>query len=74
MAMKDYNASNFKNAAIDRLSGSFGKSDEPTDRKKNRLMKKADKMMNSALEEAQSLRPKTGVDAIREAGKKYKKS
>jgi len=74
MAMKDYNSINFKNSAIDRMSGSFGKVDEPTDRKKNRLMKKADKMVKSAMEEAQSLRPKTGVDAIREAANKSKKS
>jgi hypothetical protein len=37
-------------------------------------MKKADKMVKSAMEEAQSLRPKTGVDAIREAANKSKKS
>jgi hypothetical protein len=73
MAMKDYNSINFKNSAIDRLTSKFG-DDNPVSRKEKKLMKKADKMMNSALEEAQSLRPKTGVDAIREAGKKSKKS
>lgn len=60
MAIKDYNSINFKNSAIDRMSGSFGKGDEPTDRKKarqmNRVVRKADKMMNSALKDAQSLR------------------
>lgn len=30
MAMKDYNGSNFKNVAIDKLSGKFGKGDDPT--------------------------------------------
>jgi hypothetical protein len=34
MAMKDYNSSNFRNTVIDRLTGKFGKGDEPTDRKK----------------------------------------
>jgi hypothetical protein len=34
MAMNDYNASNFKNVAIDRLTGKFGKSDGPGDKLK----------------------------------------
>lgn len=37
MAMKDYNGSSFKNAAIDRLSGKFGKGDEPTTKKKTTI-------------------------------------
>jgi hypothetical protein len=73
MAMKDYNSINFKNSAIDRLTSKFG-DDNPVSRKEKRLMNKAGKQIKSALEEAQSLRPKTGVDAIREAGKKSKKS
>jgi hypothetical protein len=74
MAMKDYNSINFKNNAIDRMSGSFGKGDEPTDRKKNRLMKKADKMMNSALKDAQSLRDQQGKSSSLERYVNSKKS
>jgi hypothetical protein len=33
MAMKDYNSINFKNSAIDKMSGKFGKGDEPTSNK-----------------------------------------
>lgn len=58
--MKDYNSINFRNSAIDSLSGKFGKGDEPTDRKKNRLMKKADKQIKSAMEEAQAIRNAQG--------------
>jgi len=74
MAMKDYNSINFKNNAIDRMSGSFGKVDEPTDRKKARLMKKADKMMNSALKDAQSLRDQQGKSSSLERYVNSKKS
>lgn len=31
--MKDYNSINFKNSAIDKMSGKFGKGDEPTSNK-----------------------------------------
>lgn len=72
--MKDYNSINFKNNAIDRMSGSFGKGDEPTDRKKARLMKKADKMMNSALKDAQSLRDQQGKSSSLERYVNSKKS
>jgi hypothetical protein len=37
MAIKDYNGSSFRNAAIDRLSGKFGKGDEPTIKKKTTI-------------------------------------
>ena len=64
--MKDYNSINFKNSAIDKMSGSFGKVDEPTDRKKARQMKKAVKMMNSSLKDAQSLRDQQGKSSSKE--------
>jgi len=72
--MKDYNSINFKNSAIDRMSGSFGKGDEPTDRKKNRLMKKADKMVKSAMEEAQEIRNAQGKSSSKESYLNSKKS
>jgi len=62
MATKDYNSINFKNSAIDRMSGKFGKNDGPGDK----LKKQGQKM------KAEGQKMKAEGQKMKSEGKKMK--
>ena len=69
MAMKDYNGSNFKNAAIDKLSGKFGKANDPGNPPKKKTGAELKKEGQKMKAEGQKMKAEGEAQA-----KNYKKS